>query len=74
MSCARMSEPTDMPFGLWTPVGPMNHVLFGVRPPKEGATFGIMGRAPLKSTGNIRREPKLFAYSLAELSMGWVDP
>jgi len=29
-SCAIMVEPIEMPFGLWTQVGPRNHVLHGV--------------------------------------------
>jgi len=34
-----MAEPNEMPFGLWTWVGPRNHVLYGVwgsDPPCEG--------------------------------------
>ena len=27
MSCAKTDEPIEMPFGLWTWVGPRNHVL-----------------------------------------------
>ena len=30
MSCAKMAEPTEMPFGIWTRVGPRKHVLHGV--------------------------------------------
>jgi len=29
VSCAEMAEPIEMPFGLWTLVGPRNHVLGG---------------------------------------------
>ena len=32
VSCAkRTAEPIQMPFGMWIPVGPRNHVLDGVR-------------------------------------------
>jgi len=27
MSCAEMAEPIDLLFGLWTQMGPRNHVL-----------------------------------------------
>ena len=27
MSCAKTAEPTEMPFGIWTRVGPRKHVL-----------------------------------------------
>jgi len=30
---AKTAEPIEMPFGLWTRVGPMNHVLDGVQIP-----------------------------------------
>jgi len=39
-----MAEPTEMPFGLRTQVGPENHVLdWGPDPPWEGAIFGEEG-------------------------------
>ena len=28
-SCANTAEPIQMPFGMWTRLGPMNHVLGG---------------------------------------------
>jgi len=31
MSCAKTAEPIEMPFGIWTRVGPEKHVL------REGA-------------------------------------
>ena len=41
MSPAKTDKPIEMPFGLWTPVGPRNHVLGGQPdPPKEGAILG----------------------------------
>jgi len=30
MSCAKMAEPIEMLFGVWTRVGPRKHVLDGV--------------------------------------------
>jgi len=36
VSWAKMSEPIEMPFGLWTRVGPRKHVLHGVH---IGATW-----------------------------------
>jgi len=42
MSCAKTAEPIKMPFGVWTLVGPMNHVLDGdPDPPRtERCIFG----------------------------------
>jgi len=38
MSPAKMAEPIEMPFGMWTRVGPRNCVLDGAPdPPQEGA-------------------------------------
>jgi len=39
-SSAKMAELIDMPFGIWTQVGPRNHVLGPVRP-CEGAFVSI---------------------------------
>jgi len=30
VSCVKTAEPIKLPFGLWTPVGPRKHVLYGV--------------------------------------------
>jgi len=36
----KTAEPIEMPFGMWTQVGPSNHVLGrGLDPPREGAFF-----------------------------------
>jgi len=38
MNCAKTAKPIEMPFGLWTQVGPRKHVLHGgPDPPCEGA-------------------------------------
>ena len=43
----KMAEPIEMPFGLWTQVGPMNDVLDGVQmTQREGVMSG-----PLQSIG-----------------------
>jgi len=40
MSPAKTSEPIEMPFGMWTSVGPRNHVLVeGSDLPREEAVF-----------------------------------
>jgi len=31
VSAAKTAEPIEMPFVMWTPVGPRNHVLDGVQ-------------------------------------------
>jgi len=36
----KTAEPIEMPFGLRTRVGPVNHVLDGVQIPMEGAIVG----------------------------------
>jgi len=41
VSCAKTDEPIEMSFGLWTLVGPRNHIFVGARIPLwEGAIFG----------------------------------
>jgi len=39
VSCAKMAEPIVMPFGLWTRVGPMKHVVDGVQIPHAKEQF-----------------------------------
>jgi len=40
VSCAKMAEPMEMPFGLWTRVSPRKHVVDGCPdPPYEAAIF-----------------------------------
>ena len=42
MSRAETHEPTEMLFGIWTPVGPRNHVLGeGLNPRRKGNWVGI---------------------------------
>jgi len=36
VSCAKIAEPIEMPFGLWARIGPRNHVLDGVHIPIKG--------------------------------------
>jgi len=44
ISPAKVAEPIEMPFGLWTRVGPRNHVLDGVPDaPWEGAILKAKG-------------------------------
>ena len=60
----KRAKPTEMPFEMWTCVGPMNHVLrWGPGPLEERAIFFPGGAcpSPLRSIGNILREPKLFS-------------
>jgi len=37
---AKMSEPIEMSFGLWAPMGPSNNVLDGAQIPHGKGTFG----------------------------------
>ena len=39
VSPAKMAEPIEMSFGLWTRVGPRNHVLDGVNSPVRRGNF-----------------------------------
>ena len=40
MNPGKTAEPVEMPFGLWTHVGPRNHVFDGVsRSPMERGSF-----------------------------------
>ena len=64
MSCAKSAEPVKMLFGLWTQMGPRNHVLGGGPDPPQGKQqFFLGGEASpglLRSIGSIWNEPKLF--------------
>jgi len=45
MSPAKTAEPIEMSFGLWTQVGPRNHVVDGVQIPRaKGQFWGGKGR------------------------------
>jgi len=47
VSCAKMVELIEMPFGMWTLVGWRNHVLGGVQiPTHEGAIFRVKTGQP----------------------------
>ena len=49
VSPTKTAEPIEMPFGLWTRVGPRNHVLDGSPyPPWEGAISTGEGAADCK--------------------------
>jgi len=50
VSCAKMAEPIEMPFGLWARRGPRNHVLDGVHIPIKGAILTVKGRPIIKYT------------------------
>jgi len=41
LNCAKTTEPVEMPFRVWTWVGPRNHVVGrGLDPPGKGAVLG----------------------------------
>jgi len=48
VSCAKSAEPIEMPFGLWTQVGPRNHVLSGAWIPQERGNLGPAMRPFIK--------------------------
>ena len=55
MSPAKTDEPIEIPFGLWTRVGPMNHVLdSGADPPFEWAVLSRVTTLPGKSWNLLR--------------------
>jgi len=39
MSCAKIAEPIEMPFGLWIRVGPRKHVVDGIETPHAKEQF-----------------------------------
>jgi len=43
MCCAKMAEPIEIPYGLWTWMGPRKHVLGGLH---TGATWRILLNRP----------------------------
>ena len=55
MSPTKTDEPIDMPFGLWTRVGPTVQRTMGAGiPPESGTVLECPGL--MRSIGNIRRE------------------
>jgi len=52
VSPAKKAKPTDVPFGVVTPVGLRNHVLDGVQIPSRSGILGESG-SPLQSTGTL---------------------
>jgi len=36
---AKTADPIEVPFGIWTPVGPRNHILRGVQTPVGIGSF-----------------------------------
>lgn len=51
-SCAKTTEPIDMPLGVWTRVGTRNHVLGGGSgPPRKGAILGSIFVKPIVNYG-----------------------
>jgi len=54
--CVSSVEPIAMPFGLWTRVGPRNHVLAGGPDlPKEEAVLGVVPPLKYVDCVSIRR-------------------
>lgn len=66
MSCVKMTEPIHVLFGMWTRVGPRNHVLGGVRIPLEEGVILEDISQPVVSTGNISH-----AVSISTLLGRW---
>ena len=62
MSPAKKAEPIEMPFGLWTRVGPGNHVLDGGPDSRMGrVNFEGKGR-PIVKYRDTLRSPVSFVY------------
>jgi len=55
--CDKTDESIEMPFGAWSRVGPRK----SVPGPQGYGLFGGTSHNRLRSVGNVRREPKLFA-------------
>ena len=54
MSSAKRAEPIEMPFEVWTRVGPLNHVLDGgPDPPREGAILKGKGQSNEKNRDSL---------------------
>ena len=68
VSPAKMVEPIHMPFGFWSRVGPMNHVLIGgTDPTGEGATLGVV---PQLKRIRLCKQQTPGAPRVADLSIG----
>jgi len=57
VSLAKTTEPIDMPFGLWTPVGLGNHVLDGIQIPHGNGQFLGKGETAAIFLVNFDRLP-----------------
>ena len=62
-SADKTAEPVEMTFGVWTRVGRRNYVLDGARIPLGQGHLGGASPGPLRSIGNVRREPELSGRS-----------
>jgi len=61
MSCAKMAEPIEMSFGLWTQLGTRKHVLHGVH---IGATQRIRLNRPCAAALQNTAEPTEMPFGL----------
>jgi len=57
----KLAEPIEMPFAVWTQVGPRNHVLDKVCTPCEGAILG--GNVICMADGLPKEQSQQFFYS-----------
>jgi len=56
VSPAKAAEPFEMPFGMWTRVGPLNHVSDGIQiPTREGAILEDEKGPAHDMSGYVRR-------------------
>jgi len=54
VSTVKTAELIEMPFGMWTRVGPRKHVLDGVQIPIEKGNFDGKGRPIIKYRDTLR--------------------
>jgi len=62
----KTAEPIEMTFGVWTRVGRRNYVFDGARIPLRDRGIWGASPGPLRSIGNVRREPELSCSSDAD--------
>ena len=72
LSCVKMAEPIEMPFGPWTCGSPMNYAFGGgPDPPREDGTLGIMLRHVQTYPQSILGLSTLFVRGMSNAASGY---
>jgi len=72
LSCAKMAELIEMPFGIWTPVGPRNHISHGVQIPMRRGNFQGEGHARRHSAMGCVQTDKPYRHAVWLMGLGGI--